>query len=53
MTSQKVFPPLKGDRASDTIKGPSCEEGGKLLAQEKKGRLIIRVMANKTIGWCV
>ena len=27
--AKKVFPPLKGDRASDTIKGPSCEEGGK------------------------
>ena len=34
MTSQKVFPPLKEDRASNTIKGPSCKEGGKLFDSE-------------------
>ena len=35
MTGQKVFPPLKGGRTSDTIKEPSRKEKGKLSDSEK------------------
>ena len=52
MTSQKFVPPLKGGRTSDTIKGPSRKEGGK-LSDSKKSRSIIRAMTDKTVGGCV
>ena len=36
MTSQKVVPPLKGGRTSDTIKGPSRKKESKLFHSEKR-----------------
>ena len=35
MTNQKVVPPLKEGRTSDTIKEPSRKEEGKLSDSEK------------------
>ena len=42
MKSQKSPPTIKGDRASDTIKGPSRKEKRYTFLQRKEGRLIIR-----------
>ena len=53
MKSQKSPPTIKGDMASDTIKGPSCKEKRYTFLHRKGGRLIIRRKANKTIGRCV
>ena len=49
----KSLPTIKGDKASDTIRGPSCKERRQAFLLSKKGRLIIREKANKTIGRCV
>ena len=49
----KSPPTIKGDRASDTIKGLSRKERKYAFLLRKNGRLIIREKTNKTIKGCV
>ena len=53
----KSLPTIKGDKASDTIKGPYTVKEDKCSYPKeedpRENRKMLKIKANKTIEWCV